>query len=95
MLTVLLQSPRITSGKTKNTDLSNLKISNAALDSYTNMIPKGSGLTNVGFPSSSISISATEKEKKELLKQRYSSLVDAIQLEITTLLDFTSIHGEE
>lgn len=77
------------------TDLSNLKISNAALDSYTNMIPKGSGLTNVGFPSSSISISATEKEKKELLKQRYSSLVDAIQLEITTLLDFTSIHGEE
>ena len=77
------------------TDLSNLKISNAALDSYTNMIPKGAGLTNVGFPSSSISIAAAECEKKELLKQRYSSLVDAIQLEITTLLDFTSIHGEE
>lgn len=77
------------------TDFSNGKISNTVLDSYAKMIPKEAGLTNVGFASSNISIDATDTEKKMLLTQRYNSLLQSVQREITMLLDSMSIYGDK
>ena len=51
-------------------DFANNKINNASLDSYALMIPKGAGLTNVGFTSTDIRIDSSDDERKKVLEQR-------------------------
>ena len=72
-------------------DFSNNKINNASLDSYALMIPKGAGLTNVGFTSTDIRIDSSDDERKKVLEQRYNSLLHTVQQEMNTLLDFNRI----
>lgn len=72
-------------------DYSNNKINNASLDSYALMIPKGAGLTNVGFTSTDIRIDSSDDERKKVLEQRYNSLLHTVQQEMNTLLDFNRI----
>lgn len=72
-------------------DFANNKINNASLDSYALMIPKGAGLTNVGFTSTDIRIDSSDDERKKVLEQRYNSLLHTVQQEMNTLLDFNRI----
>ena len=72
-------------------DFANNKINNASLDSYALMIPKGAGLTNVGFASTDIRVDSSDDERKKVLKQRYNSLLHTVQQEMNTLLDFNRI----
>lgn len=71
------------------TSFTNNKISDKPVDTYVKIIPKGAGLTNVGFITSNISLDASEEEKKEALKQRYDVLLDAVLQELTELVDFS------
>ena len=68
------------------TDYANRTISNKSLAEYTQMIPASAGLSAVGFSGVNLDATATDDMRKDVLRDRYATVVQKIKHRINVLL---------
>lgn len=68
------------------TDYANRTISNKSLAEYTQMIPASAGLSAVGFVGVNLDATATDDMRKDVLRNRYITIVQKIKHRINVLI---------